>query len=60
VRLRGVEVIDNNDNSIDCPVRLVLNGAPTPIDIGTTVTYTDDLTPTVTSITPKYGKVKGG
>jgi len=58
VRLRGVEVIDNNDDSIDCPVRLVLNGdTKYPINLGTTVTYSEEFTPTVTSISPRYGKV---
>lgn len=56
VRFRGVEVIDDNNPTKECPVRIVLNGAA-PVQLTSTVSYHDYLTPTITSISPRYGKV---
>jgi hypothetical protein len=61
VAFRGVEVIDDNSSTYSsCPIELILNGSASPISIGGTVTYSSTNTPLLTSISPRYGTVKGG
>ena len=56
----GVEAIQSNANTYNsCPIQLILNNTPA-INLTGTVTYTASLTPVLTSITPRFGNVRGG
>lgn len=60
ISFRGVEVIDSNANVYSsCPIELTLNNS-SPITLTGTVNYKDSLTPLLTSISPRFGTVKGG
>ncbi|CDW80878.1 ipt tig domain containing protein [Stylonychia lemnae] len=58
LKFRGIETIDNNDDSYNCPVTVNLQGQ-SPIQLTGSVTYKAALTPKLLSITPRYGKVQG-
>jgi len=59
VKFQGVEVLDEDSSTKQCPVKLIVGGAA-PIDLNADVTYDGDLTPVLESITPRHGTVKGG
>jgi len=57
LKLRGVEVIDDNNSAYSsCPINLSLNG-DSDIAITGTITYSAAKTPLLTAITPRYGQV---
>ena len=53
----GIVAINDSATSTVCPVKLVVGSSTTSLN---DVTYTSAKTPTVTSISPRYGKVSGG
>jgi hypothetical protein len=60
VSFRGVEVIDSNAETYSsCPIELTLNNTA-PLTLTGTVNYKAALTPLLTSISPRFGTVKGG
>jgi hypothetical protein len=57
IKLTGNEVIDNTDKTYDCPAKLVLDN----ISVGLNKQkYVGDITPLLTSMSPRYGAVTGG
>ena len=58
VGLFGYEVINDNNPHYTCNVSLILNGATN--NLTGNVTYQAELTPLLTSISPRFSTVKGG
>ena len=56
--MTGVEVIDDNNPTYDCPAVLVMKGE-TDVSLKP-VKYKGDMTPTINSISPRFGTVVGG
>ena len=54
---RGIETIDNDSPEYVCDSKLVFGGIEQELS---PVTYRADLTPSLKSIQPRYGTVKGG
>lgn len=53
----GMEAIDNSDATYDCTPSLIIDG--TSFAVSNPVTYSNTYTPLLTSISPRYGSVKG-
>jgi hypothetical protein len=56
--LHGVETIDDASNTHSCTPKLVVGGVSH--DLSGAVTYTGGITPVLTSISPRFGRVEGG
>jgi len=54
----GVESVDSTATSYECPPKLTLNGVET--SLAGSVTYQGSITPVLTTIAPRFGKVEGG
>lgn len=58
IGLKGIEVIDSTATTYNqCAIQLNLNGESSPIAVTGTVSYQAPLTPLLTSISPRWGKV---
>lgn len=57
VKIIGVEVFDLDTTSVDCTVNLVIGESISSLE---NVVYDDAATPSLTSITPRFGSVLGG
>jgi hypothetical protein len=55
---RGYEVIANSDKTYKCSSKVILNGVAKNL-VGD-INYVNTLTPTLTSISPRFGTVTGG
>jgi hypothetical protein len=55
--LSGVESIQSTANTYTCEVKAVIEEEETVLN---SVTYDADLTPSLTSVSPRYGSVEGG
>lgn len=58
VAFRGFEVIDDSNSQYSCTASVNLGGVST--ELTGSITYVSTLTPLLTSISPRYGKVTGG
>lgn len=56
--MTGVEVIDDNNPTYDCPAALVMKGE-TDVVLKP-IKYKGDMTPTINSMSPRFGTVVGG
>lgn len=59
ITFTGVETMDNEDSSLSCPVKIKQDGVDVDTELNS-VTYQGELTPNLTAISPRYGRVEGG
>jgi len=57
--MTGVETVDNSDASYICNISIVVDNF-VYANLSETVTYSNLLTPLLTSVNPRYGTVTGG
>lgn len=59
IKFKGVETINDNNADYNCPANVVIDGEVAQT-YDAAVEFKSTLTPTLTSISPKYGTVAGG
>ena len=57
VQLRGIEMLDDDDDEYSCRPNAVIDGVNTQLN---KLTYTAERTPTLTSMSKRFGSVLGG